>query len=73
MNLEFNIGDVVTFNAYGTRIKAKVVSADMVTKQVSKNIEPEYELHGIDKPLLSKTSGRAIEESAYFIKPEGVN
>ena len=65
MTQEFNKGDLVTFHAYDTAkpIKAKVIE---VTTDLWNDKRVAYKLHGINKPLISHTTGRSIVESRYF-------
>lgn len=60
---EFNRGDIVTFRAYvDQNIKAKVIEVI--------NANPtEYKLEGVEKPLISITTGRSIKESKEFKCP----
>ena len=65
MTQEFYIGNVVTFRAFDTNkpIKAKVVE---VINDLWNDKRVAYKLHGINKPLISHTTGRSIVESRYF-------
>lgn len=60
--IEFKKGDVVTFHNYDTSkpIKAKVVEVTSFFDKLA------YKLSGINKPLISITSGVSIVESKYF-------
>lgn len=59
---EFKKGDEVTFNAfYGESIAAKVTGITM---------DGRYHLEGVNKPLVSITSGRCIRESKDFVEPK---
>jgi hypothetical protein len=64
MKQEFHVKDIVTFRAYPEQnILARVRGVSLVEGEYI------YELCGIDEPLISKTSGRSIKESALFKCP----
>ena len=71
---EFKIGDIVTFKSYHEAIKAKVIDAFISTGMFC-NREPFalYELHGVDKPLLTRTTGRSIVESVDYVEYDPEN
>ena len=61
-DIEFNIGDIVTFHNYDTNkpITAKVIEVTTFFDRLA------YKLTGISEPLISLTSGLSIVESKYF-------
>ena len=72
MKPEFKIDDIVTFNANGTRIKAKVktIKHGMAGNNLNLIGLPDnrvfYELSGVDKPLKTTCSGLCIVESVFY-------
>ena len=72
MKKEFNIGDEVTFNAYGNKIKAVVknIKCGMAGNGLNYLGIPDdrifYDLSGINKSLKTSTTGESIAESIYF-------
>ena len=69
---EFKQGGIVHFQAYDEVIKAKVKKVykpDNVSFLFGSNMYT-YELSGINKPLITRTTGRSIQESVYFADPE---
>jgi hypothetical protein len=70
---EFKIGETVTFKPYEKAIKAKVISIQYGRAGNHKNFVGTddnrlfYELSGVDEPLKSKTTGRAIVESKFYM------
>lgn len=70
--IEFNVGDRVTFNAYGEDVPARVVAAGVANPMFCPNDGIWYELTGTDrrKPLISKCTGQHIKESILFEEAE---
>jgi hypothetical protein len=64
MKVEFQKGDIITFKAYEEEIKAKV--CEVLENGYLFSGDIHYKLTGVDKPLLSYTTGKSIKESVYF-------
>lgn len=69
-DIEFEVGQLVTFNAYGIPCKGIVKIADAPPLNFHNDFEERifYYLDGPD--VVSKCTGKCIEESKYFEKPE---
>jgi hypothetical protein len=69
-DIEFNEGNVVTFNAYGEDITAMVKKVDPI--RINMNNEPEerifYKLagYGPKQSLVTTCTGQCIRQSKYF-------
>lgn len=62
---EFEVGDIVTFNAYGKPIVAQVKEV-LVGYPFGKDNDYSYRLQGMSEPLISIAKGLSIQESTYF-------
>ena len=68
MKKEFKKGDVVHWQIFKEQkpIEAKVLD---VFDYIWDGGKVEYRLEGIDQPLITRTTGKSILESEYFMPP----
>jgi hypothetical protein len=70
-DLEFQSGDIVTFNAYIDRvITCKVLKCYDHFSLFREDNRKSYKLEGISAPCITRCTGLSIRESKYFKKPE---